>query len=195
MKIALQNLALYNEGTLLFKWIELPATEEELEEAFEEIMVGEDFYDECGNPMEEYMIGDWEFENDVEEELLKDYVAVYCNLEELNERAEWVSDGNWDDDDIDNAKLIHQITGCGIESALEDYVDRNRFTRCSVDSYVEMYVIERHNPDNWDCIREFIGDVRCYMSTDNFVDFIESTYLGDYEMRIDGTDEFICLDY
>lgn len=195
MRVALQNLSLYNSGILLFKWIDLPATEEELEEAFKEIKVGSDFYDECGCPMEEFMIGDWEFENEVERELLKDYVDIYCNLEELNDRAEEVSLSDWDDDDIENAKIIDSMIGCGIEEALEDYVDRNRFTRCSIGDFIEMYVIEGMFVENWECARDILSDVRSYMTSDDFADFIESNYCGDYQIRIDGTDEFMCLDY
>lgn len=192
MRIALQNLSLYNEGKLLFTWLSLPATEEEFEKAFEKIRVGSEFFDECGNPMEEFMLGDWEFENDVEEEILKNYVGEYCNLEELNEMVEWCED--YDDDDIENAKIIHSMIGCGLEEALEDYVAQNKFARYDINTYVETYVIECYFSD-YETAREILNDVQCYMNSDDFADFIERNYCGDYEMRIENTDEFFVLEY
>ena len=193
MKIALQNLSLYNAGELCFEWVQLPIGEEELAEAFKRIRVGSEFYDECDCPMEEFMIGDWEFENNVEQEILKNYVGVYCDLEELNEKVEWCE--YYDDDDIENAKIIHSMIGCGLEEALENYVARKSFNRYGVNEYVETYVIEAYFADNWECAREILSSVQSYMPSEQFADFIEREYCGDYEIRIDGTDEFFVLYY
>ena len=42
MNIALTNLGQYNEGILNFTWLSLPATEEEIAEAFDKIQVSHD---------------------------------------------------------------------------------------------------------------------------------------------------------
>ena len=69
--ICIQNLAKYNEGELVFEWLELPATEEEIEEVLERVL-GKD---------EEYMIVD--YENSIGYE-----VHEYSNIYKLNELAE-----------------------------------------------------------------------------------------------------------
>lgn len=74
IKIAITNLGKYNEGDLIFKWLELPFTEEELAEALEAIGINEQY--------EEYFITDFETDFDC----LK--IGEYENLEELNELAE-----------------------------------------------------------------------------------------------------------
>lgn len=72
IRIALTNLGKYNEGELIYKWLELPATAEEIEEAKNEIGINE-YY-------EEWFITDYECE------FLQ--IGEYDNLEELNEIAE-----------------------------------------------------------------------------------------------------------
>ena len=90
MKIALTNLGKYNEGILDYVWLDLPATEEEIEEAFKKIGVGPE-PDENGNYYEEFFITDYEC----------DFLQIgeYDNLNELNEIAETL-DGldDWEKD-------------------------------------------------------------------------------------------------
>lgn len=54
LRVALTNLGKYNEGELVFKWLDLPATDEEIEQAFKSIGVAE------GTEYEEYFITDYE---------------------------------------------------------------------------------------------------------------------------------------
>lgn len=56
LRVALTNLGKYNEGELIFEWLELPTTEEEVEAAFKYIGVAE------GTEYEEYFITDYEIE-------------------------------------------------------------------------------------------------------------------------------------
>lgn len=56
LKIYLTNLGKYNEGYLVGKWVELPATDEELEEAKKEIGINQQY--------EEWFITD--YESDIE---------------------------------------------------------------------------------------------------------------------------------
>lgn len=88
MNIALTNLGKYNEGELIYKWLTLPATEEEIDEAMKEIGI-DDHY-------EEFFISDYEC----------DYYEIgeYENLETLNEIAEQVE--NLDDYDAEIVKAL-----------------------------------------------------------------------------------------
>ena len=46
INVALSNLNKYNEGELVFEWVELPATVEEIEYAMEKIGIDEGYYKE-----------------------------------------------------------------------------------------------------------------------------------------------------
>ena len=70
-RIALTNLGKYNEGNLVFEWLELPFTDQELEKTLEKIGINEQY--------EEYFISD--YETDIEG--LK--FGEYENIEELND--------------------------------------------------------------------------------------------------------------
>ena len=74
LKIYLTNLGKYNEGYLIGKWVELPATDEELEAAKKEIGINQ-FY-------EEWFITD--YESDIEGLEVNEYASI----SELNELAE-----------------------------------------------------------------------------------------------------------
>lgn len=82
LNVAVTNLGKYNEGTLIFEWLKLPATEEEIQECFKKIGLNEKY--------EEYFITD--YESDVG---LK--CSEYENLEELNEKIQQLEDiGDYD---------------------------------------------------------------------------------------------------
>lgn len=83
MNIALTNLGQYNEGILNYTWLSLPATEEDIEEAFAKINVsyGDNHcYGEYGQEYEESFITDYEC----------DYMRIneYDSITGLNEIAE-----------------------------------------------------------------------------------------------------------
>lgn len=52
IKVALTNLGKYNEGELVFKWLDLPASDEEIEDTLEKIGINDEY--------EEYFISDYE---------------------------------------------------------------------------------------------------------------------------------------
>ena len=87
MRIYLTNLGKYNEGDLVGKWLELPATEKEIEESFKRIGID-------GINYEEYFITDYE------DSIFK--IEEYSNLEYLNEIAEKIENLN------DDEKIIFQ---------------------------------------------------------------------------------------
>ncbi len=68
-KIALTNLGKYNEGELMFKWLQVPFTDSELLFTLKEIGINKEY--------EEYFISDFETE-------LNFNIGEYQNLEKLN---------------------------------------------------------------------------------------------------------------
>lgn len=67
------NLGKYNEGELVGEWIEFPIDEDELEEVYERIQIGEEY--------EEIFFTDWEYDYDLE-------FGEYENINRINELAE-----------------------------------------------------------------------------------------------------------
>lgn len=81
ISVALTNLGKYNEGCLAFKWLDLPATTEQVQQAFREIGVDGIRYEE------------W-FLSDRESTLagVIDHIGEYSSLDELNYLATLVED-------------------------------------------------------------------------------------------------------
>ena len=129
MKVCIQNLGMYNEGVLLWHWLELPATDEEIQEALDKIKVCNDknqYYDEVGCPYEEYHFPD------VEDFPFEYY--EYMNLEEINELAEKYENLDETDQDI----FTHFINnGYSAEEALEK-IDKHDFYYIQADSDTEL---------------------------------------------------------
>lgn len=85
-KICIQNLGKYNEGVLLFEWVDLPVSDEELDRIYDKIKIchnGKDYYNDCGCPYEEIMLADWEDWGDYP-------INEWSNIDELNEVAEFI---------------------------------------------------------------------------------------------------------
>lgn len=77
IKVYITNLGKYNEGSLVGEWLELPTTEEQINETFNNIGINEEY--------EEYFITD--YETDIEGIT----VGKYSNLDMLNTMAENLS--------------------------------------------------------------------------------------------------------
>ncbi len=101
-KIYLTNLAKYNQGRLVGKWIDLPLPEEDLQKSLEDIL---------GNDQEAF-ITDYEAPYRIEE---------YDNPFELNKFAEQLDEL----DDYDQQKVFYlmDITGYDRDEALEHHED------------------------------------------------------------------------
>ncbi len=124
LRVALTNLGKYNEGELIFKWLELPATEEEIEEAFKIIGVEEN------TEYDEYFITD--YETDIPG--LK--VGEYEDLSSLNEQMDELS--YLDDYEIEELEAIMEVNGGSLEEAMEIH-QRGSFTYYSgIDSFSEL---------------------------------------------------------
>lgn len=103
-RIAITNLGKYNEGTLVYKWLDLPFTETELEDALREIGVGDEY--------EEIFISDYEFEFDYE-------IGEYEDLETLNEMFQQIEE--FDSEFYDVANAYFSIRNNDLQSAIDVY--------------------------------------------------------------------------
>ena len=104
LRVFLTNLGKYNEGELVGEWLDLPATEEELQAAFQRVGID-------GVEYEEYFFSDWE--TDIEGLHLEEYM----NLEELNEWAAKYED--LDDWEKEVVQAIMELEGYDLEEAIE----------------------------------------------------------------------------
>src|SRR5690606_21023569 len=114
LKVALTNLGKYNEGSLVYTWLELPATAEEIDAAMDEIGVAP------GTKYEEYFITDYEAPFQIDE---------YASLSRLNRIAEALEglnipevifEGTYDVEDVVN--LAHELESAGYIDDAADYV-------------------------------------------------------------------------
>lgn len=80
ISVALTNLGAYNSGELIFKWLDLPALQEEIDAAFKEIRVSDD-------PQPNGEIWDEFFITDVGTSLKHLDIGEYTPLDELNDLA------------------------------------------------------------------------------------------------------------
>ncbi len=124
LRVALTNLGKYNEGELVFKWLDLPATDEEIEQAFKSIGVAED------TEYEEYFITDYETDIDG----LK--VGEYENLSALNEVMGEVD--ALSDYEIEEVQAIMECQGVTIAEAIEIQQEGEFIYYSGVHSYTEL---------------------------------------------------------
>lgn len=112
-KIALTNLGKYNEGELVYKWLDLPFTEDELEETKQTIGIDGVLY-------EEWFITDWE--TDIEG--LK--IGEYEDIEALNETIEAYENLNeWE---ADTAAAAVECFGYSLNEVLERIDEFNLYS-------------------------------------------------------------------
>jgi antirestriction protein len=125
IKLYIANLGKYNEGQLIGKWVELPITEEELNEVFAEIKLG--YFDNNGN----YHHGYLENGSFYEEFAIHDYecniegavISEWADIWELNELAEMLERADEYDKQIIESCL--EVYG----GEISDYVDTiNEYT-------------------------------------------------------------------
>lgn len=133
VNVYVANLGKYNEGELVGEWISLPVTEDEMNEMFVRIGVGEIVDGEYkhgkteienGMPYcyEEYAIHDYETELPIE-------ISEYSNLEKLNELAEKMEE--LDEHDLN---CINALLECGyidkkniVDGDIQDILDEHCF--------------------------------------------------------------------
>ena len=126
IKIALTNLGKYNEGDLVFKWLELPATETEMQDAKDAIGIDERY--------EEWFISDYEAPEGLK-------IGEYDDIDKLNDLASEYDDlGAYDQDKISAALE----TGCytDLKEALEHVDDIELYPDVKNDAALGYYLIE-----------------------------------------------------
>ena len=103
LNVFITNLGKYNEGELVGEWVELPATEDELNAVYERIGINEEY--------EEIFITD--YESDI------DGVTVdeYANIDELNELADDFE--ALDDWERETVTAIIEATGYDVRECME----------------------------------------------------------------------------
>jgi len=112
IKIALTNLGKYNEGSLVYEWLELPATQEEINETLEAIGINEEY--------EEFFISDYEAPFQIGE---------YASINKLNEIAE----------QLQNVELVDFRNGYNYDYVDTLYTIKNLASELDMDQVVEDY--------------------------------------------------------
>ena len=154
LNVYIANLGKYNEGELVGKWLELPATENDIYKLFAEIKLG--YFDEDGeyhhgyeeglSYYEEYAIHD--YETDIEGLKIREYEDIFA-LNDLIEQYE-----NLAEYDKEKVNAAIEAFGYSLEKAIEK-VDNFEFYADIKDEYdlgyywaVESgcYTIDEKNP-------------------------------------------------
>lgn len=126
MNIYLTNLGKYNEGELIGEWVQLPISDEELQEVFKRIGINEEY--------EEYFITDYEC--DFYE------IGEYESIDKLNEIAEKLN--NLDEEQEQVVKVLMSECGYDLDSAIEkaESGDYRTYTDCNDMTDVAYAVVE-----------------------------------------------------
>ena len=137
IKIALTNLRKYNEGELVFEWVDLPCDD------FEEVL------ERIGNP-EECFISDYECEIPNVE------IHEYENLEELNETAEELEGlGSYE---LKALTAIIEVNGSSIDDALSTLNDGRYFFYEADDfsEFIDLFIEDGYFGELTDEVKEFL---------------------------------------
>lgn len=126
MNIYLTNLGKYNEGELVGEWVQLPISDEELQEVFKRIGINEEY--------EEYFITDYEC--DFYE------IGEYESISTLNEMAEKFD--NLDEEQEQVVKVLMSECGYDLDDAIEkaESGDYRFYTDCNDMTDVAYAVVE-----------------------------------------------------
>lgn len=108
INVYITNLGKYNEGYLIGKWLELPASEEEIQKVLKEIGIDGVIY-------EEYFFIDWESIEGIE-------INEYSSLQELNEIAETLD--SLSEEDLKICQCLMKNENCSLDEAMEKKEER-----------------------------------------------------------------------
>lgn len=152
IRIALTNLGKYNEGELLYTWLELPATDDEIAEAFAEIKVAPN------TRYEEHFITDYEAPFSISE-----YESI-TNLNEMAEQLDAVDfperGSGYDAGDVINFAVDLENEGI-VPSATEHTND------IITDEMLDDLVAHQAQDGGWQRVAHFIGGIE-FMNDDYY---------------------------
>lgn len=120
MRIYLTNLGKYNEGELVGEWVELPVSDEELQEVFKRIGINEEY--------EEYFITDYECEFYE--------IGEYENISTLNEIAEQLE--GLDEETEQVVKAMMSECGYTLDEAIEQANAGNYHIYCNCEDMTDV---------------------------------------------------------
>lgn len=136
MKIFLTNLRKYNEGQLIGKWLELPASNEEIVESLKQIGIN----DEC----KDYFISDYECQFSAID------IKKNSSIEELNDIANQIAE--MDKDEIKVCSTIMKNENCTLDEAIKEKNNRQIIILNSNESNINYNLANSY-------IEQFYGDV------------------------------------
>lgn len=134
LNVAVTNLGKYNESELIFEWLRLPASEEEIQECFKKIGLNDEY--------EEYFITD--YESDVG---LK--CSEYTNLTELNESIQELEDATNGDYDKLEAVIERDYVGNNLQHIIDvmEDDDVDFYKGITAEDYLKEMVESSYNLD------------------------------------------------
>lgn len=138
LRVYITDLAAYNAGFLIGKWVSLPMYREDLENELLEIL--KEGAEICkDSEHEEYFITDFEFESDYK--LFE--VHEYSNLEEINYKCEQLED--FSEDDLKRVSYLMEHVGFDFEDALSSYEDVIVYENMTLEEIAEDYIESCYN--------------------------------------------------
>ena len=177
-QIALTNLGLYNEGTLLYKWLEVPCTNEEFKQALTNIKVANN------TEYEEFFISDWE---NIEG------IGEYSSIKEVNRIATMQRLIN---DKIEESNNNHCVSTDEISKAINQVLSETLPTSHDIDDieniledmtiYLsENYIDSRGFQETWKATNEYFNNylldtdekLRDLTESDFYMYFDEKAYI------------------
>lgn len=142
LKVYITDLAAYNEGHLIGKWIELPMDSEELSQEIKSVLEEGSEASGFGEEHEEYFITDWEFTDGYEFISMSEYINVHNVNEEL-EKFE-----SLDENDLKRVSfLIDNNIVSDSDEALEKYDDVIVYEDSTFADIAEEYIENTMNLD------------------------------------------------
>lgn len=125
IKVFVTNLGKYNEGELVGEWLDLPATDDEIDEILSRIGINSQY--------EEYFISD--YETDIEGLAIGEYES----LESLNDIAEQLAE--LDDSELECVEAL-MISGSTLQEAIDSYPDCVVYPDCHDMTDIAYEVVE-----------------------------------------------------
>ncbi len=132
MKVFITDLAAYNQGVLVGKWITLPLSDFEIAQAISEVLTEGEHITATDNH-EELFITDWECDIDG---IIHEYGDIYT-LNEIAEEIERLSDT-----DKKKIKYLMEYHLCKFDEALERCEDVEMYEDTTMTELAEMFVEE-----------------------------------------------------